>query len=173
MYSKKKCPLFLTACILSFLIFSFYYSGERTFFLKRMFEQPYRVGSIAPSSKSLAKLMAKEVISVIKQTNGLVVEIGPGTGSITRVLLEHNVAVERLICVEIDPVLHQYMTEHFPEVQTILGDAAALDTILSGRCGKIAAVVSGVPLKNLPLGKEEAIIQACCSVLKPSGKFIQ
>ena len=49
------------------------------------------------------------------------------------------------------------MTKRFPEVQTILGDAADLDTILPEGCGEVDAIVSGVPLKNLPIGKEEEI----------------
>ena len=138
-----------------------------------MIEQPGRVGSVAPSSKSLADCMVQEALSVIKQSNDVVVEIGPGTGCITRVLLEQGVAAERLICVEADPALHKYMTEHFPNVQTILGDAAELATLLPENYGEVSAVISGVPLKNFPLDKEKEIIQACCSVLRSSGKLIQ
>ena len=70
-------------------------------------------------------------------------------------VLEQSIAAERLVFVEIDPALYQYMTEWFSEVQTILGNAADLEAILPERCGEIAAVVSGVPLKNLSLGKEK------------------
>lgn len=138
-----------------------------------MLNQPGRVGSIAPSSQYLANLMTKEALSAIKQSDDIVIEIGPGTGSITRVLLEQGVSADRLICIELDPALYQYMTEHFPEVQTICGDASALDIILPEKFGNIAAIVSGIPLKNLPLGKEKEMISRCCSALKPSGKFIQ
>ena len=177
MYSKKRWLLFFIvfALISSFLL-SFYssvYSSENAFLLGRMLDQPSRVGSIAPSSKRLASLMTQEALSAIKQSEGIVVEIGPGTGSVTRVLLEHGIAAQRLVCVEIDPALHQYMTDNFPEVRTILGDAAALDTLLSEQFGEIAAIVSGIPLKNLPLGKAVAMVQLCCSALKPSGKFVQ
>jgi phosphatidylethanolamine/phosphatidyl-N-methylethanolamine N-methyltransferase len=172
MYSKKKWFVFVILC--SSLILGFlHYGGERRILLGRMFDQPGRIGSIAPSSKNLASLMAKEALSAAENSEGFVIEIGPGTGCITRVLLEQGIAAERLVCVEIDPALHQYMIERFPEVQTILGDAADLDTILPEGCGEVDAVVSGVPLKNLPTGKEEEIIQACCAILKPSGKFIQ
>ena len=143
------------------------------FLLGRMLSQPGLVGSIAPSSKSLANLMAKEALSVIEKSNGVIVEIGPGTGSITRALLEHGVAAQSLICIEADPALYQYMTENFPEVRTVLGDAADLDTILPDKFGEIAAIVSGIPLKNLSLGKEKEIIQFCCSALEPTGKFVQ
>eukprot|EP00540_Astrosyne_radiata_P015310 CAMPEP_0116830826 /NCGR_PEP_ID=MMETSP0418-20121206/4982_1 /TAXON_ID=1158023 /ORGANISM="Astrosyne radiata, Strain 13vi08-1A" /LENGTH=178 /DNA_ID=CAMNT_0004459979 /DNA_START=1679 /DNA_END=2215 /DNA_ORIENTATION=+ len=138
-----------------------------------MIKQPRLVGSIAPSSTRLANLIAREALSVIEKSGGLVVEIGPGTGCITRALLAHGVASENLVCVELDPVLHQYMTEQFPEIHTILGDAADVETLLSGRCTEVAVVVSGVPLKNLPLNKADVIIHSCCDMLKPYGKFIQ
>lgn len=154
-------------------LFFYSYSGERGVLLRRMIKQPRLVGSIAPSSKSLANLMAKEVLSTVEQSGGMVVEIGPGTGCVTRVLLEHGVAAERLVCIEVDPKLHQYMTEQFPNVRTILGDAADLKNLLSEKCGEIVAVISGVPLKNLPLSKEKDIIQACCAILRPCGKLIQ
>ncbi len=173
MYSKKRWFLFFIVCTLLSSSLLFLYSSEKAFLLGRMLDKPGRVGSIAPSSKRLASLMTQEALSAIKQSDGIVVEIGPGTGSITRVLLEHGIAADRLVCIELDPALYQYMTEHFPEVQTIWGDAAALDIILPKKFGKIAAIVSGVPLKNLPLGKEKEIIQLCCSALKPSGKFVQ
>lgn len=171
---KKRLTFVIIFIMLQVVGLFFYsYSGERGVLLRRMIKQPRLVGSIAPSSKSLANLMAKEVLSTVEQSGGMVVEIGPGTGCVTRVLLEHGVAAERLVCIEVDPKLHQYMTEQFPNVRTILGDAADLKNLLSEKCGEIVAVISGVPLKNLPLSKEKDIIQACCAILRPCGKLIQ
>ena len=135
--------------------------------------EPKRVGTVHPSSKRLAALMAKEAWTTIEGPEDFVVEIGPGTGCITRALLDQGIAAERLICIELDPELHAYMEAHFPEVQTILGDATNIQALLDGKCDNIAAVVSGVPFKNLPPEVEKAIITACCEVIKPQGKFIQ
>ena len=173
MYLRKKWHAFVIVFIILQALGLVFYSGERGIFLRRMVKQPRIVGSIAPSSKSLANLMVKEVLDTVKQSGGIVVEIGPGTGCITRALLEHGVAAERLVCIEIDPELHQYMTEQFPDVQTILGDATNLKALLSEKSDEIVAVISGVPLKNLPLSKEKEIIKACCAILRPSGKLIQ
>ena len=65
------------------------------------------------------------------------------------------------------------MTEQFPEVQIILGDAANLEEILGEKCGKIAAIVSTLPLKNLPIKLEKDIVRACHAVLKPKGRMSQ
>ena len=172
MHSKKRWLVFVLISGLSML--TLFFSGpERSFFLRRMIQQPRLVGSIAPSSKSLAQLMLREALMVVKNSDDFVVEIGPGTGCITRVILDHGIAAERLICVEMDTALHQYMTEQFPDVNIIQGDAVDLATILPEKRGKIAVIVSGVPLKNLSLEKEKKIIQACCTMLRPDGKLIQ
>lgn len=174
-YVRKKrltfVIIFITLQVVGLFLYS--YSGERGVLLRRMIKQPRLVGSIAPSSESLANFMVKEVLSIVELFDGMVVEIGPGTGCITRVLLEHGIAAERLVCIEADPELHQYMTEQFPNVRTILGDAIDLKNLLPEKCGEIVAVISGVPLKNIPLSKEKDIIQACCAMLRPCGKLIQ
>ena len=137
-----------------------------------MAKQPRKIGAVAPSSQGLSNLMVREALQAVSPDD-FVVEIGPGTGCITRALLAQGIAANKLRCIEIDPELHKYMTERFPEVQTILGDAANLEEILAEKCGRIAAIVSGVPLKNLPLATEQAIIRACYAVLKPQGKLTQ
>ena len=173
---KKQYACYCAILILGSLLQGcsiFSYSRENGFLLKRMIKQPYIVGAVAPSSGTLSKLMVREALQAVIGPEDFVVEVGPGTGCVTRILLAQGIPPERLICVEIDPELHKYMNEQFPEVQTLLGDAADLENILAEKCGKIAAIVSSVPLKILPYDKERAIIQAYHAVLKPGGKITQ
>ena len=141
--------------------------------LKKMIRNPRTMGAISPSSPALCKRMVREALQAVESTTDFVVELGPGTGCITAALLARGVAPDRLICVELDPELHKYMTDRFPEVQIILGDAAKLEEILDKKCGKIAAIVSGIPLKNLPLAAEKKIVRACHAALRPQGKMVQ
>ena len=141
--------------------------------LRRMIAEPVRIGMIAPSSRALYKRMVRQVLPVVTSSKALVVELGPGTGVGTQVLLERGISPDQLLCVELDPELQQHMTKRFPEVETILGDATNLEDILGDKCGQVAAIVSGIPLKNLSKEQANAIVSACHAVLRPQGKLVQ
>ncbi|HYF53350.1 MAG TPA: hypothetical protein VEA41_03745, partial [Salinarimonas sp.] len=68
-------------------------------FLKAWLRQPLQVAAVAPSSRALAGLMTRG----IGPCTGPVVELGPGTGSFTRALLERGVAEADLVLVESEP----------------------------------------------------------------------
>src|SRR5918912_3490011 len=72
---------------------------EVALFFLRWLKAPHRIGAVAPSSRFLARAMAREVDV---RGSGLVVELGGGTGSITRALLDAGLAPDRLIVVERD-----------------------------------------------------------------------
>ncbi|XWN34772.1 MAG: methyltransferase domain-containing protein [Roseivirga sp.] len=138
-----------------------------------MKSQPGRVGAIAPSSEGLTKLMVREALKALNDTEDFVIEIGPGTGPFTRALLAQGVPRDKLICVELDPELHDYMVMNFPDVQIILGDAARLDELLPKHVGKVRTIISGIPLKNMTSQQQENIMKACCAILKPQGRMVQ
>ena len=74
-------------------------SDEETF-LRRFLGNPKRTGAVAPSGPILAREMARVVDP---QAGGLVVELGPGTGPVTRALLARGVRRDQLLLVEYDP----------------------------------------------------------------------
>lgn len=179
MYLKRfRSFLIVLACLLALVLLPqactvLYHGKEAALFLGRMTKEPRRVGAVLPTSTTTSNVMAREALKAVSSSDEFIVELGPGTGCITRALLEQGVAPDKLICVELDPELHQYMTEQFPELQIILGDAAQLKSMLAERCGKVGAIVSAIPMINLPTAKRKAIVQACYDVLKPQGKIVQ
>ncbi len=58
------------------------------------------MGAVMPSGKLLARTMAQYVDI---DSEGPVVELGPGTGAITSALIEHGVDQKRLVLVEYNP----------------------------------------------------------------------
>src|SRR5258708_35280803 len=62
-------------------------------FLKTLVEAPRLTGAVAPSGRALARAMAAAIGS---PSQGLVVELGPGTGPVTQALIATPVAPERL-----------------------------------------------------------------------------
>jgi phosphatidylethanolamine/phosphatidyl-N-methylethanolamine N-methyltransferase len=133
--------------------------------------RPRTVGAIAPSGRILARAMAREVDPAVP---GPVVELGPGTGVITRALIARGVAEDRLILVEANRGFAALLKERFPLATVVADDAFALSRILRavGRL-PVAAVVSGLPLFNQPMFRRLRLIAQALSFLDPAGCFVQ
>ncbi len=106
--------------------------------------------------------------------NELIVELGPGTGSVTRALLESGISEESLVLVERDEQLYTWLKEHFPKATVLHSDAKCLKEILPTQSlGKISTVVSSLPLKSLPRQERHEILKAIFCVLSERGFLIQ
>jgi phosphatidylethanolamine/phosphatidyl-N-methylethanolamine N-methyltransferase len=153
------------------------WSSEKQLFFKRWIKNPLSLGAILPSSRNLSRFMGE---TVVKDNRDLinegyyVLEIGAGTGSFTRALLDAGVPPAQLICVELDPKLFSFLKKRFPDVTCICGDASDLKSILPPAIfSKIATVVSGIPMINIPFKVQEAIIASSFSLLGDTGLFYQ
>ena len=126
-------------------------------FFKGWIDKPKAVGSIIPTSSVTARRMA----SVIDTDSGLpVLEVGPGTGVITKAILERGVKPRDLFAVEYshDFVLH--LRRHYPDVNVIEGDGFNLDETLGERRNTVFdCVISGVPLLNFPVARRVAYLE--------------
>lgn len=125
------------------------------------------VGSVTPTSRICARSMA----SVVNPESGLpVLEIGPGTGPITRAILERGVKPEMLWSVEYSEDFYEHLKLEIPGVNFVLGDAFKLDATLGeNRHLTFDSVVSGVPLLNFPMATRVAFIEDLLSRI-PAGR---
>src|SRR5262245_51868196 len=73
--------------------------SELQFFLRLFIQNPQRMGAFAPSSKALAMAMVREASIGHDQ---VVVELGPGTGALTSLIIESIPADTALMAIEID-----------------------------------------------------------------------
>jgi phosphatidylethanolamine/phosphatidyl-N-methylethanolamine N-methyltransferase len=119
-------------------------------FLKTLVAAPRLTGAVAPSGRALARAMAAAIGS---PSQGLVVELGPGTGPVTQALIETRVSPERLVLVEYDPGFCR--------------------TLASFAGQPIAAVVSSLPLLNQPPPRRTKLIADAFALMGPSGVFVQ
>ena len=104
----------------------------------------------------------------------VVIELGPGTGSVTRALLAAGLPEERLVLVERDRHLHAWLEGQFPRANVLLSDARELDAILpAGQAGRVSTVVSSIPLNSLPRSERDEIVRAAFRVLGDDGSFVQ
>jgi phospholipid N-methyltransferase len=123
-------------------------------FARELLRKPAAVGALWPSSSRLARRVASRVP---RRGDGLVVELGGGTGAVTHALLQRGIAPGRLAVVECSPVFVRYLRARFPEVTVLQGDAAALAELLP-RGNRIDAIVSSLPLRSLPAHEVAAIV---------------
>jgi phosphatidylethanolamine/phosphatidyl-N-methylethanolamine N-methyltransferase len=145
--------------------------GELALFVRRWLANPFKIGAIVPSAPALARRMARQT----EYKDGeVVVELGPGTGAVTRALLKAGVAEEHLVLVERDQHMYDFLKTRFPQATLILGDARQLDQILPP-CwvGKVSTVVSSLPLMGLPGSVRDDIVNAAFTVMSEGGHFVQ
>ncbi len=145
--------------------------AEMRLFLRRWLKAPHRIGAVAPSSRFLAEAMARQVD--VRRAE-VVVELGGGTGSITRALLEAGLAPERLVIVERDERLYRLLKARFPAARVVQGDAAHLLALLRPLgVTRAAAVGSSLPLLSMPKRLRRRIVEQSFALLGEGGALVQ
>ena len=126
-----------------------------------------------PSARPLARAMARASVEA-RCGKGPVVELGPGTGSITRALLESGIAEEELVLIERDGEMCRWLVRRFPHAEVVEGDATQIGAVLEERAaGTPSVVVSSLPLRNMAEGERDAIVRASIDVLPRDGALVQ
>ena len=140
-------------------------------FLQRLIARPRQVGAIAPSGPALARAIAAQVDPL---RPGPILELGPGTGSVTQALIARGIAEDRLIAIEFDDDLAPLIEQRFPRIRVVKGDAFRLVSTLGDEfAGKFTAIVSGLPLLNQPVQRRRELIMAALVLLAPGAPFVQ
>ncbi|ODN69652.1 class I SAM-dependent methyltransferase [Methylobrevis pamukkalensis] len=143
--------------------------GDELRFFRNWVGQPLTTGAVSPSGRFLARAMAAPVD---RASTGAVVELGPGTGAVTRALVQHGIAPARIRAVEFNPAFARLLGERFPDIEVIVGDAYALDRTL-GSCSGLSAIVSSLPLFNKPPADRVRLVEQAMDLLAPGAPFIQ
>lgn len=141
-------------------------------FLRQWIENPRIVGAVSPSGPALAKAMAGYVDLARR---GPIIELGPGTGPVTKALLERGIPLERLLLVEYETKFCRMLAERYPGVKIVQGDAYGLKATLAGHVesGGVATVVSSLPLLNRPERDRIELLHQAFELMGPDGLFIQ
>ena len=140
-------------------------------FIRSWIEKPLSTGAVMPSSKALARTMARYVDA---EASGPVIELGPGTGPVTEALVEHGIDQSRLVLVEFNPDFCRLLRTRYPEATVVQGDAYRLRRILEVYVLEpAAAVVSGLPLLTKPLRTRLRLMADAMGLLAPGAPFVQ
>jgi len=139
-------------------------------FLRGALANPREVASVFPSSRSLARRIAAQVDP---NSEGVVLELGPGTGAVTAALIERGVAGQRLVLIEREIQFVALLRERFPNANVVLGSAFEADAVVEKLDRPLAAVVSGLPLLNFDPSTRNGLIAQSLSWLIPGAPFVQ
>lgn len=140
-------------------------------FIRSWIEKPLSTGAVMPSSRVLARAMARYVDP---QSNGPVIELGPGTGPVTEALVRRGVDPARLILVEFNPDFCRLLRSRYPAATVVQGDAYRLRRLLGNYIEEpAAAVVSGLPLVTKPLRTRLRLISEAMTLLAQGAPFVQ
>jgi phosphatidylethanolamine/phosphatidyl-N-methylethanolamine N-methyltransferase len=140
-------------------------------FLRSWIEKPLHMGAVMPSGRVLARTMAQYVDI---DSEGPVVELGPGTGAITSALIEHGIDQKRLVLVEYNPGFCALLRDRYPHATVVQGDAYALrDSLWDVLSMPASAVVSGLPLVTKPMLTRLKLIRDAFLALAPGAPFVQ
>ncbi len=126
-------------------------------FIKGWIDKPKAVGAIIPTSSITARHMA----SIVDVQSGLpVLEIGPGTGVITKAILKRGVQPSQLYAVEYSHDFVTHLRRNYPGVNVIEGDGFNLDKTLGDKSDTMFdCIVSGVPLLNFSVERRVAYLE--------------
>ena len=139
-------------------------------FLKEFLFHPLQTNSVCPSSTYLADAMTPaEILSPSK----CVVELGPGTGAITKKIM--SVIPESCIffALEINPVFVEIMNEKFPAAAVYSDSAVNIKEYLKKHQAEYCdAVISSLPWTSFDEQLQKQLLGAIHHSLSPDGKII-
>jgi phosphatidylethanolamine/phosphatidyl-N-methylethanolamine N-methyltransferase len=140
-------------------------------FIRSWIEKPLSTGAVMPSSKALARAMARYVDPC---SHGPVIELGPGTGPVTEALVKQGIDPARLILVEFNPDFCRLLRTRYPTATVVQGDAYRLRRLLESYVRMpAAAIVSGLPLVTKPVRTRLRLISDAMAMLSPGAPFVQ
>lgn len=144
---------------------------DQRLFLSSFMKNPFKIGAVVPSSKTLAREFAAEIDIHRK---GYVIELGGGTGIVTHALLEMGLEPSRLVIIEREEGLYKLLLKRFPKAIVLRGDAMNLKALLHHHhITEISSVISSLPLLSMPHNVRKGILEQVFQVLPEDGYFTQ
>lgn len=136
-------------------------------FLEAFIREPLTVGSLWPSSAALSRRVADSCEFGPADT---VVELGPGIGSFTRLLLERLDDRGQLLAFEISATNIAALREAYPRCRAIHDSAEHMERHMGGL--KARCIVSGLAWGNMLPAAQDRIMNAITGSLAPEGQFV-
>ena len=144
--------------------------GRSFCFLRAFFRAPRSIGSVCESSPFLTKAL---VAGISPRLSGTVVDLGAGTGVVTRQLLSRGYPMEQIIAVEKSPTLAGIMEQTWPGLRIIKADAVTAMGALRLTGVPVSAVLSSLPLRLFSAAAVRTVLREAYDLLPEGGRFVQ
>ena len=146
--------------------------AELLLFGGNFFRHPRMLGSIVPSSRFLVR----RVLHPIEWERArVVVEYGPGVGTMTGHMLARMRGDAMLIVFETNPAFVRYLRRAFPDPRLHLVEGSAVsapEVVRTLGAERADYIVSGIPYSTIPSAVREQILRGSHDLLDPHGRFI-
>ncbi|MER7014886.1 methyltransferase domain-containing protein [Saccharopolyspora sp. NPDC000359] len=143
--------------------------GEYRTFLRSAVRNPRVVGAATPTSAAVAATVAQVV-----PTTGtpVVVELGPGTGSLSDGIHARLPQGARHLGIELGEGMVEHLRAHKPWLEVVHADASDLLALLDKRgITRVDAVISSIPWSLMPGGAQDHLLRQAAEALAPHGAF--
>ena len=146
----------------------------------RQFRRAYHTtGAILPSGRALSKALVRYVANDLEQPEQIleprrILEVGPGTGTVTSHLVRALGSQDRLDLVEVNDEFVAHLRGRLDREASFRA-VAARTHILHGRVEQVTTgdtydrIVSGLPLNNFSVAEVEKILDTFTKILRPGG----
>lgn len=133
-------------------------SGEAALHFRKLLRQGRAVAALTPSGDALARACCRYIDPLRPQT---ILELGAGTGAVTRRAAASMHPDSRLIAIERDPDFVAMLQASVPRADAVQGEAEAMSALLADRgLARVDVVLNGLPMPSLPAPSRAAVLAA-------------
>ncbi|MEW6733664.1 MAG: methyltransferase domain-containing protein [Acidobacteriota bacterium] len=146
------------------------FSNDQLLFVKSLVQSPSEIGQVAPSSRFLAECMVSKLDLAHAR---VVVEYGPGTGSVTRAILARLGSQTAFFAIESNATMVSILRRRFPGVEIVHDSAERVGHYLQQyKLDQADYIISSLPFSLLPSELRRAIIENSYQSLRTGGAFV-
>lgn len=141
-------------------------------FARNFLKYPSMLGSVIPSSRFLVKQLMMQIDWADAR---ILVEFGPGVGTITREVLQRMRPDAVLLVIELNPEFVQFLQNSIrdPRLRVVHGSAAHVRRILSEHGLPLAdTIISSIPYSLLPEVQRQEIVEESRDALQADGSLL-
>jgi phospholipid N-methyltransferase len=122
-------------------------SHSHWYFLKHFLRNPLQVGAVVPSSQELARKISEDLDL---QPGEVVIELGPGTGALTREICKKLPDASSYLGIECEPRFVTMLRRQYRDLLIMQGRAErAAELHRHSGLGPVKAIISGIPFANM------------------------
>jgi phospholipid N-methyltransferase len=146
--------------------------GGRMLFARNFLKHPRMLGSVIPSSRFL---IGKLLAPVDWSSTRVVVEYGPGVGTISTEVLARMRSDARLVVFETNADFVELLRSKIRDPRLIVLHRSAhevLEALSELGLPRADYIISGIPFSTMPETVRTSIVQATAAALRPGGAFL-